>query len=276
MHGCIFSDYSSVWICAREWDCWPSVCSFLRALHSVLHSGCTSLLPTSSGRGLLPPHPLQRLSFVDLFLAVLSLRSCPPAFLPLQGAGSTLQGRCAAFTLQGLSSCRERGPLSRDAVRPSHRRACPVAGRGVHSPGTLCGLRTAGLVQLQGAGSGARGLQCLWPTGFVAPGPVGSSGSRDGTCVSPLAGKFFTTEPPTKPLTLVDFVMMASLAGEPQPFLLKRILAIPPPGSRQHPVRSPISPHPPRSQLAARRGEGRVRRGAGQMDSAVTSWWRRQ
>ena len=109
MHGCIFSDYSSVWICAREWDCWPSVCSFLRALHSVLHSGCTSLLPTSSGRGLLPPHPLQRLSFVDLFLAVLSLRSCPPAFLPLQGAGSTLQGHCAAFTLQGLSSCRERG-----------------------------------------------------------------------------------------------------------------------------------------------------------------------
>ena len=157
MHGCIFSDYSSVWICAREWDCWPSVCSFLRALHSVLHSGCTSLLPTSSGRGLLPPHPLQRLSFVDLFLAVLSLRSCPPAFLPLQGAGSTLQGRCAAFTLQGLSSCRERGPLSRDAVRPSHRRACPVAGRGVHSPGTLCGLRTAGLVQLQGAGSTLQG-----------------------------------------------------------------------------------------------------------------------
>ena len=92
----------------------------------------------------------------------------------------------------------------------------------------------------------------------------------------PLAGKFFTTELPAKPLTLVDFVTTVSLAGEPQPFLLKRILAIPPPGSRQHPVRSPVSPHPPRSQLAARRGEGRVGRGAGQMDPTVTWWWRRQ
>lgn len=94
-------------------------------------------------------------------------------------------------------------------------------------------------------------------TGFVAPGPVGSSGSRDGTCVSQLAGRFFTTEPPRKPLILVDFVTMACLAGEPPPFLLRRVLAAPrlsiagragfPPGPRRHPVRR---------QLAARTGRG--------------------
>lgn len=108
-------------------------------------------------------------------------------------------------------------------------------------------------------------------TGFVAPGPVGSSGSRDGTCVSQLAGRFFTTEPPGKPLILVDFVTMACLAGEPPPFLLRRVLAVPrlsiagragfPPGPRRHPVRSRVSRHLHAASLRRARGGARLEGG---------------
>lgn len=107
-------------------------------------------------------------------------------------------------------------------------------------------------------------------TGFVAPGPLGSSGSRDGTCVSQLAGRFFTNEPPGKPLILVDLVTTACLAGEPPPFLLRRVLAVPrlsiagragfPPGPRRHPVRSRVSA-PPRRSLPRARGGARLEAG---------------
>ena len=58
--------------------------------------------------------------------------------------------------------------------------------------------------QLSSCGSQALEPQAqqLWHPGLAAPRHVGSSWTRDRTCVScVLAGRFFTTEPPEKPKT---------------------------------------------------------------------------
>ena len=60
---------------AQQWDCsvvWQFYFQFLRNLHTVLHSGCTSLHLYQQCK-MIPfyPHPVQHLLFVDFWIAAI-------------------------------------------------------------------------------------------------------------------------------------------------------------------------------------------------------------
>ena len=111
--------------------------------------------------------------FFHLFIGCAGSSVLHAGFLQLQQVGAILQLQCTGFSLQRL--------LLLQSIASS-----------------VCGF------QLPGSRAQA---QQLWLMGLVAPHHARSSQIRDQTCAAALAGRFFPTEPPGKPLLSIFHVV---------------------------------------------------------------------